>query len=181
MPTLEKLYLRWNDFQENIKTTFTSLRKDDYFTDVTLACKDGIQVNAHKVILAVSSPYFENMLKINKHLHPIIYMRGIKSKDLFAIIDLLYYGEANIYQDNLDNFLNIAEELKLEGLKGNLETLFNITKELKVSGKEERAEEEGEIFIYEELPSSQMVGSLPKLSFLDILKNWINRLIQWSI
>ena len=84
MPTLEKLYLRWNDFQENIKTTFTSLRKDDYFTDVTLACKDGIQVNAHKVILAVSSPYFENMLKINKHLHPIIYMRGIKSKDLFA-------------------------------------------------------------------------------------------------
>ena len=168
MSTLEKLYLRLNDFQQNIKTTFTSLRKGNDFTDVPLACEDGVQVNAHKGILAVSSPYFEIMLKINKHLHPIIYR--IKSEDLFAIIDLLYYGEANIYQDNLDNCLNITEELKLDGLKGNLDTLFNITKELKMSGEVERAEEEGEIFISEELPSSQVVGSLPKQKFSGDIK-----------
>ena len=35
-----------------------------------------------------------------------------------AIIDFLYYGEANIYQENLDTFLTIAEELNLKGLNG---------------------------------------------------------------
>ena len=43
-------------------------------------------------------------------------MRGIKLEDLDAILDFLYYGEANIYQENLDMFLNIAEELQLKGL-----------------------------------------------------------------
>ena len=46
-------------------------------------------------------------------------MRGLKSADLFAILDFLYCGEANVYQENLESFLAIAEELQLEGLVGN--------------------------------------------------------------
>ena len=118
MPTSEKLCLRWNDFQENVNNAFATLRKDSDFTDVTLACKDGQQVKAHKVILAASSPFFQNLLKSNKHTHPLIYMRGINAEDLLAIVDFLYYGEANIYQENLDRFLSIAEELELKGLNG---------------------------------------------------------------
>ena len=45
-------------------------------------------------------------------------MRGVKSDDLLAIIDFLYCGEANVYQENLDSFLAIAEELQLKGLMG---------------------------------------------------------------
>jgi len=89
------------------------------FSDVTLACEDGEQVEAHKVILAASSPFFQQLLRRNKHPHPLIYMRGVKSEDLVAIIDFLYYGEANVYQENIDAFLAIAEELKLKGLTGN--------------------------------------------------------------
>ena len=48
----EKLCLQWNDFQDNIKSAFGNLREDNDFTDVTLACEDGQQVEAHKVILA---------------------------------------------------------------------------------------------------------------------------------
>ena len=118
MPTSEKFCLKWNDFQENVNTAFAGLRKDSDFTDVTLACKDGQQIEAHKVILAASSPFFQSLLKRNKHEHPLIYMRGMSSEDLLAIVDFLYYGEANIYQENIDNFLNIAEELELKGLNG---------------------------------------------------------------
>ena len=55
----EKLCLKWNDFQENVTTAFGSLKKDNKFTDVTLACEDGQQIEAHKVILAACSPFFE--------------------------------------------------------------------------------------------------------------------------
>ena len=118
MPTSEKVCLRWNDFQENINTAFRDLRKDSDFTDVTLACEDGHQIEAHKVILASSSPVFQNLLKRNKHAHPLIYMRGMKSEDLLAIVDFLYCMEADIYQEYLDSFLNLAEELQLKGLNG---------------------------------------------------------------
>ena len=114
----EKLCLHWNDFKENAISAFGNLREDADFADVTLACEDGKQVEAHKVILAASSPFFQNLLRRNKHPHPLIYMRGVKSDDLLAIVDFLYCGEANVYQDNLDSFLAIAEELQLKGLMG---------------------------------------------------------------
>merc|ERR1719187_3211643 len=114
----EKLCLKWNDFQENAISAFGTLREDREFADVTLACEDGQQVEAHKVILASSSPFFLNLLRKNKHPHPLIYMRGLKSKDLLALLDFLYFGEANVYQENLDSFLAVAEELQLKGLMG---------------------------------------------------------------
>ena len=48
----------------------------------------------------------------------LIYMRGMKSDVLLAIVDFLYRGEANVYQENLESFLAIAEELQLKGLMG---------------------------------------------------------------
>ena len=114
----EKLCLQWNDFKENVNSAFGRLRDDKEFSDVTLACEDGQHMEAHKVILAASSPFFEKILQRNKHPHPLIYFRGFKSEDLVAILDFLYFGEANVYQENLDSFLAIAEELRLKGLTG---------------------------------------------------------------
>ena len=114
----EKLCLQWNDFKENIVGSFQRLKEDNDFSDVTLVCEDGKQVEAHKVVLVCSSPVFQNILKRNKHAHPLLYMRGMKSEDLFAILDFLYCGETNVYQENLDSFLSIAEELELKGLMG---------------------------------------------------------------
>ena len=50
--------LQWNDFQENIKSAFRNLIEDNDsdFADVTLACEDGHQLEAHKVILDGSRP-----------------------------------------------------------------------------------------------------------------------------
>ena len=67
MATLQKFCLKWNDFQENVNSVFAGLRKDIDFADVTLACQDGRQIEAHKIILAASSPFFQNLLKRNKH------------------------------------------------------------------------------------------------------------------
>merc|ERR1712129_454314 len=114
-----KLCLKWNDFQENAISAFGTLREDREFADVTLACEDGQQVEAHKVILASASPFFLDLLRRNKHPHPLIYMRGMKSEDMVAIVDFLYHGEANVYQESLDSFLAVAEELRLKGLTGN--------------------------------------------------------------
>ena len=112
----EKFCLKWNDFQQNIISFYHDLRKDSDLCDVTLVCEDNHQLKAHKIILIACSPFFSSVLKRNKHSHPMIYMRGIKAKDLEAIVDFMYLGEANIYQDDLDNFLALADDLQLKGL-----------------------------------------------------------------
>ena len=68
-----------------------------------------------------------------KHPHPLIYMRGMNFEELSAILDFLYHGEANIFQESLDAFLRIAEELKLKGLTG---------KENRDEDREEKAPQE---------------------------------------
>ena len=73
------------------------------------------------MILAASSPTFKTLLGRNKHPHPLIYMRGVKSDDLLAIVDFLYRGEANVFQKNLDSFLAFAEELQLKDLMGKMD------------------------------------------------------------
>ena len=113
----EKLCLQWNDFRNNASSAFGNLRDDRDFTDVTLVCEDGQQVEAHKVVLIASSPFFLNLLKRNKHPHPLVYMRGLKFENLMSLVDFLYLGEANVYQDYLDSFLVMAEELQVKGLE----------------------------------------------------------------
>ena len=114
--TSEKFCLKWNDFQTSITSTFENLKYDTDFTDVTLVCADGQQMEAHKVILASASPFFNNLLKKNKKPHPLIFMRGVKYDELTAVVDFLYCGETNVYQENLDAFLSIAGDLQLKGL-----------------------------------------------------------------
>ena len=59
----EKLCPQLNAFQDNAKTAFGNLRNTNDFVDVTLACEDGRQIEAHKVVLAASSPFFQRVLK----------------------------------------------------------------------------------------------------------------------
>ena len=73
MTTSEKLCLQWNDFQNIVSTAFGDLRNDGDLTNVTLACSDGRQIESHQVVLAAISPFFLDILKKNKHLHPLHY------------------------------------------------------------------------------------------------------------
>ena len=114
----EKLCLKWNEFQENVTSTLGDLRADEDFTDVTLAC-EGSEFEVHRWILASCSTFFRTVLnKTKKHQHPLIYMRGVTSRILEAVVDFIYKGEASILQGDLDAFLLIAEEIQLKGLAG---------------------------------------------------------------
>ena len=123
----EKFCLRWDEFQSNVSKYFNKLRNENDFFDVTLVSDDQKQISAHKVVLSSCSEYFKNVLKQNKHPHPLLCLEGISFKDLSNILDYIYNGEIKLYQRDLDSFVTIAERLKLEGLIGsgdNLSELF---------------------------------------------------------
>ena len=73
MNNMEKLCLKWNDFETNIRESFRELREDQNHFDVTLATDDGHTLDAHKIILSAGSQFFSNILRKTKHpIHSFI-------------------------------------------------------------------------------------------------------------
>ena len=114
----DKFCLKWNDFQTNVSKTFKYFRTEENFFDVTLVSDDHHHIAAHKLVLSVSSKFFKDILCKTQHSNPLIYLSGFSSKDLNLVMDYIYQGEVQIYQDDLDNFLSVAQKLNIEGLIG---------------------------------------------------------------
>lgn len=126
---MEKFSLKWNDFQLNASKSFKILRKEKEFFDVTLVSDDEVQISAHKVILSACSSFFKSILKNNPHSHPLLYLGGVNSENLSFIMDYIYQGEVQIYQSNLNSFLEAAQKLKIDGLLSDID--YEVKSELK--------------------------------------------------
>ena len=112
----EKFQLKWNDFQHSVSQSFRSLREEEDFFDVTLVSDDEKQVQAHKLVLSACSDFFKSILKRNSHSHPLLYLSGVDSKSLGFVLDYIYHGEVQVYQHELDPFLEVVQKLRIEGL-----------------------------------------------------------------
>ena len=111
----EKFCLRWNDFETNISSAFRDLRNDNDLFDVTIACEDD-NIQAHKVILSACSSFFKRVLKRSRHQqNMLLYLRGVSRQNMESVLDFMYYGEISISQDDLNSFLQVAEDLKVKG------------------------------------------------------------------
>ena len=197
--TETQLCMRRNDFERSIKDSFRSLRHDKEFADVTLASEGGDQLEAHKVALSISSPIFANLLKKNRHQHQLIYMRGVKSETLAAVLDFVYLGEASVLQENIESFINLANDFQIKGFTGDLAIPIseNSLVEKEVQMMKRKSEKESEtskmtkkinfnahIFLQtENLPADQtkekFTGELKNLeekvkSLMELTENWVS-------
>ena len=109
----ELFNLNWNEHSINATETFRNLHSDSHFADVTLVPADGKQIKAYKNILSAISPFFRSILITNIHQHPLIYLKGIQYESLKHVLQFVYLGSVEISQDNLDEFLDTAKELKI--------------------------------------------------------------------
>ena len=111
----EKFVFQWHDFQANAAIAFNQLRGDEDSADVTIVCGVNLQVEAHKIILATSSSFFCKMLRQTKHMHPFLYLRCVKGNNLVSILDIIYHGEVNVLNKELEEFMKVGEELQIKG------------------------------------------------------------------
>ena len=125
---MEKFSLKWNDFQTNVVQSFQQLRHEEEISDVTLIGDDYQPILAHKVVLSACSDYFKKVFYRSgtKHSTPVLCLVGLSHDDLKNVLDYIYNGELQIYQEDLERFLAIAGRLKLEGLIGQEEPINKI-------------------------------------------------------
>ena len=112
----ETYNLTWHSFETSAKECFKQLLSDANFVDVTLVTDDDKHIKAHKVILSASSSVLSQMISKNPHPHPMIFLIGTKYKNIRKLIDFIYLGQAEVFQDDLDSFMDLANQLKIKGL-----------------------------------------------------------------
>ena len=44
----------------------------------------------------------------------MLYLKGVRGKDLIGILNFLYCGETKVAEEDLNSFLSVAEELKVK-------------------------------------------------------------------
>ena len=114
----EKFSLKWNDYQQNWNRSLSDFRKTTDLSDVTLITDDEVKFSAHKIILSACSNMFKFIFKDNTHTNSLLYLGGVNSVNLGFILNYMYNGEVNLFQEQLDSFLESAQKLEVEGLLG---------------------------------------------------------------
>ena len=134
---MEKFSLKWNDFQANMTKSFGLLRRERNLFDVTLVSDSEEHIPAHKLVMSACSVFFKNIFTKVDNQNPLIYLAGVSSGDIQRILDYMYHGEVQVYQEDLNHFLEVAEKLKIDGVIG--------TKDKNTFVKEDNREDDIEV------------------------------------
>ncbi|XP_016989930.1 sex determination protein fruitless [Drosophila rhopaloa] len=111
--------LRWNNHQTNLVQILHALHEVGSYVDCTLVVDDE-QFQAHRVVLAANSPYFQHILKDVPQDHCSIILPGVKGFEIAALLQYMYTGETTVTKSQEPEILRTAKELQVKGLYDNL-------------------------------------------------------------
>ena len=122
---MEKFFLQHDAFQKKTINEIQQLRNNEHLSDVTLVLEDGSIIPAHKMILAMSSSFFNVILtksgnKNNNCNNISIFMRKCNREIIIQLLDFIYNGEVTVEENNIQGFIELARELKIKGLQDDL-------------------------------------------------------------
>merc|ERR1712126_90650 len=116
--TMAGYNLSWDESNRSSTLLNSLISRRDQFSDVAIITHGGKMFRSHRLVLAGSSPYFENVFsqtddKVN---NLVICLPDIDEKQFEGILDFIYQGQTKVGADELSEFTNAAKRLKIRGL-----------------------------------------------------------------
>ena len=112
-------------FAQNISKTFSNLRSEEDFYDVTLVCDDNSQISTHQVVLSSCSDYFKKILQQSKHPHPWLCLGNVDIEEMNQVMDYIYLGEVKLFKEKVDRFVEVAKRFQIKGMNMTYSTLLD--------------------------------------------------------
>ena len=106
------------EYSHGIMKTLNKYRKVGTFCDVCLLV-EGVEVVAHRNVLAASSPYFERLLQstMKEREQYKIRLNGVNAKVLKDVLDYIYIGDIVLSAEKIFDLIIAADYLMLTRLK----------------------------------------------------------------
>ena len=111
----ENLHFRDDHHLTDVVHSLDKLRMQQELCDIQLIADDG-RVNAHKILLAVSSGYMRQMLKNGAADLSSHRIEGVDRLSLEAIIDFIYSGTINITPDQVLPIFRASNKLQVASI-----------------------------------------------------------------
>ena len=115
----EKYNLNWHTYSDHLREMLHSMMKSEHLTDVTLVCDDKRKFKAHKMVLSACSSVVKSIIDdLPISNDSVIYLKGIHHQDMESILEFMYLGVATFYQERMNEFLNVANNLEIKEIHG---------------------------------------------------------------
>lgn len=101
----------WKKHFEELYGAVKDILYHHSYEDCTIVC-EGELFRAHRFLLASVSPYFHKILAQND-TNTTVVLKDVSPHVMRIIMQFLYYGEATIYDGDLENVIAAAEHLDL--------------------------------------------------------------------
>ena len=113
----EQINLNWLTYTDHLQEMMQNLMLSNESSDVTLVCDDKIKLKAHQFVLSTCSPLFHSIVNgLPQKEGSVIYLRGVLSSEMKSILQFMYLGHATLYQERINQFLNVAKSLEIKGV-----------------------------------------------------------------
>ena len=130
----ERLKVTWEEHSSHTNELLRELFDSKRFSDVTLICNDQQEIKAHKFILSSCSSRFKSIIDSSFRSNdpyiacgiiddniidnvPYMNLKETNMQELESILQFIYLGEAEVYQENIEEFLKVAKILNIKGLE----------------------------------------------------------------
>merc|ERR1712126_9567 len=118
----EQYDLYWHTYSDHLKDMMQNLMHSNQSTDVTLVCEDKARFKAHKFVLNACSPVFQSIIEdLSQNEGSVIYLRGILATEMKSILQFMYLGQTQVYQNRMNEFLDCAKSLEIKEISRNAE------------------------------------------------------------
>ena len=145
------------------------------FTDVTIACNDDKQIDAHRIILSSQSLFFKRILQVNGRRDILIYLPNVSSNDMETILEYLYLGQTEIGEQELEKFIILGKMFEIKSL---MDLQLNLTSEPEVAKKIKETGYEGDgLLINKSLLKRQANGKYPcdQCDYQSVVRSGVRR------
>jgi hypothetical protein len=116
--TPKTLSIKWDLQSGMVLDSIRKLMSSQSLTDIVLSCTSGKDtVRCHKLMLAASSYYFEELFTNSSY--SLVLLKDVHYPDLLKILEFIYEGEVVVDEDRMEGFLSAASSLKIKGLVHN--------------------------------------------------------------
>ena len=117
---MDQFNLNWHSYNDHLKEMMHNLLLSHESSDVTLVCEDKTKFKAHKFVLNACSPVFQSIINELAYKDPVIYLRGVAAQEMKSILQFMYFGQATLFQDRFNDFLNVAKSLEIKEISKDL-------------------------------------------------------------
>lgn len=116
--------MKWNNHNKDLTEWISKYLQDNSSVDVTLVCYENFNqahsINAHKVVLAAYSSFFENLFMQNSNPLSTVFL-NISRQPMELILKYMYTGEVTFKLENSQQLLFAAKSLMIRGFCNDVE------------------------------------------------------------